>query len=194
MNQKYESLTIRDAFVLSKVVVNFKIAKKLMERLAGGRIHHISLEKKNIVEGSDGYKGICMELHFGDADRSVQRVELYLATKDIFKEGQAVYHFTETCKEVPALRLRNGVEKIYVCATSETAENASDPELQALLYYLLDAKDKRTNFIKMLDDEVGRVKSNSIYLNEYRRLQCEETEASQRAYAEYRQGRSKYKR
>lgn len=194
MDKKFEDLTIKDVFVLSKVMTNLKLARRLMEKLTGDKVHHVSLESKNIIEREDGSKGVFMELHICDIAQSVQRVELYVKTEDVFKKGCAVYHFAEQCEEIPGLRLQNGVHRIFVCATPEAAEAVRDLELKALLYYILDSKDRRTNLTKMLDDEVRRIKTNFIYEKEYRRLQCEETEASQRAYAEYRQGKSKYRR
>lgn len=183
MDRGYESLTIQDAFIISKVMANVKTAKRLMELLTGQKIYKIQYEKNNIVECVEGTKGISVELHMADAKQSVWKTELYLATRDVFKEGRAVYHFREQCYEVPRLELPGGVHRIFVCATKESAETVKDEGMKAFLHYMLHPEEKGSNLVKMLEDEVKRIKANSIYEKEYRQMRYEETETSQREYA-----------
>ncbi len=183
MDRGYENLTIQDAFILSKVMANVKTAKRLMELLTGQKIYKIQYEKNNIVECIEGTKGISVELHMANAGQSVWKTELYLATRDVFKEGQAVYRFRERCNEVPRLELPGGVHRIFVCATQETTEMVKDEGMKAFLNYMLNPEEKGSNLVKMLDDEVKRIKANRTYEKEYRQMRYEETEASQREYA-----------
>lgn len=183
MDRGYESLTIQDAFILSKVMANVKTAKRLMELLTGQKIYEIQYEKNNIVECVEGTKGISAELHMADAWQSVWKAELYLATQDFFKEGKTVYHFRERCDEVPRLELPGGIHRIFVCATQETVETVKDVGMKAFLNYMLNPVERGSNLVKMLDDEVKRIKANRTYEKEYRQMRYNETEASQRAYA-----------
>ncbi len=183
MDRGYESLTIQDAFILSKVMANVKTAKRLMELLTGQKIYKIQYEKNNIAECVEGIKGISVELHMADAVQSVWKTELYLVMRDVFKEGRAVYHFRERCDEVPRLELPGSVHKIFVCATQETSEAVKDEGLRVFLNYMINPEERGSNPVKMLDDEVKRIKANRIYEKEYRQMLYEETEASQRDFA-----------
>ncbi len=183
MDRGYESLTIQDAFILSKIMANVKTAKRLMELLTGQKIYKIQYDKNNIVECVTGMKGISVELHMADAKQSVWKTELYLATRDVFKEGRAVYHFRERCDGVTRLELPGGIHRIFVCATKESAETVKDEELKAFLNYMLNPGERGSNLVKMLDDEVKRIKANRTYEKEYRQIRYEETEANQRDFA-----------
>lgn len=183
MDRGYESLTIQDAFILSKVMANVKTAKRLMELLTGQKIYKIQYDKNNIVECVAETKGISVELHMADAKQSVWKTELYLATRDVFKEGRAVYHFRERCDGVTRLELPGGVHRFFVCATKESTETVKDEELKAFLNYMLNSEERKSNLVKMLDDEVKRIKANRTYEKEYRQMRYEETEASQRDFA-----------
>lgn len=183
MDRGYESLTIQDAFILSKVMANVKTAKRLMELLTGQKIYRVQYEKNNIVECIEGTKGISVELHMADARQSVWKTELYLAMRDVFKEKKAVYHFRARCDEVPRLELPGGVHRIFVCATKESAETVKDEGLKAFLNYMLNPEERESNLVKMLDDEVKRIKANRAYEKEYRQMRYEETEANQRDFA-----------
>ena len=183
MDRGYESLTIQDAFILSKIMANAKTAKRLMELLTGQKIYKIQYDKKNIVECVAGTKGISAELHMADAGQSVWKAELYLVTRDVFKEGRALYHFRERCDGVSRLELPGGVHRFFVCATKELAETVKDEELKAFLNYMLNSEERKSNLVKMLDDEVKRIKANRTYEKEYRQMRYEETEANQRDFA-----------
>lgn len=183
MDRGYESLTIQDAFILSKIMANVKTAKRLMELLTGQKIYKIQYDKNNIVECVAGTKGISVELHMADAKQSVWKTELYLATRDVFKEGRAVYHFRERCGEVLRLELPGGIHRIFVCATKESTEIVKDEGLKAFLNYMLNSEERGSNLVKMLDDEVKRIKANRTYEKEYRQMRYEETEANQRDFA-----------
>lgn len=183
MDLGYESLTIQDAFILSKVMANVKTAKRLMELLTGQKIYKIQYDKNNIVECVAGTKGISVELHMADAKQSVWKTELYLATRDVFKEGRAVYHFRERCDGVTRLELPGGIHRIFVCATKESTEIVKDEGLKAFLNYMLNPEERGSNLVKMLDDEVKRIKANRTYEKEYRQMRYEETEANQRDFA-----------
>lgn len=187
MDRGYENLTIQDAFILSKVMANVKTAKRLMELLTGQKIYKIQYDKNNIVECVAGTKGISVELHMADAGQSVWKTELYLATRDVFKEGRAVYHFRERCDGVSRLELPGGIHRIFVCATKESAETVKDEELKAFLNYMLNPEERGSNLVKMLDDEVKRIKANRTYEKEYRQMRYEETEANQRDFAKQMQ-------
>ncbi len=183
MDRGYESLTIQDAFILSKVMANVKTAKRLMELLTGQKIYRVQYDKNNIVECVEGTKGISVELHMADAGQSVWKTELYLVARDIFKEGRTVYHFRERCDGVTRLELPGGVHRFFVCATKESAETVKDEGLKAFLNYMLNPEERESNLVKMLDDEVKRIKANRAYEKEYRQMRYEETEANQRDFA-----------
>ena len=183
MDRGYESLTIQDVFILSKMMANVKTAKRLMELLTGQKIYKIQYDKNNIVECIEGTKGISVELHMADAGQSVWKTELYLVARDIFKEGRTVYHFRERCDGVTRLELPGGMHRIFVCATKDTAEMVNDEGLKAFLNYMLNSEERGSNLVKMLDDEVKRIKANRTYEKEYRQMRYEETEASQRDFA-----------
>ena len=183
MDRGYESLTVQDAFILSKIMANAKTAKRLMKLLTGQKIYKIQYDKNSIVECVAGTKGISVELHMADAGQSVWKTELYLVARDIFKEGRTVYHFRERCDGVTRLELPGGIHRIFVCATKESAETVKDEELKVFLNYMLNSEERGSNLVKMLDDEVKRIKANRTYEKEYRQLRYEETEANQRDFA-----------
>ena len=135
MDRGYESLTIQDAFILSKIMANAKTAKRLMELLTGQKIYRVQYDKNNIVECVVGTKGISVELHMADAGQSVWKTELYLVARDIFKEGRTVYHFRERCDGVTRLELPGGIHRIFVCATKESAETVKDDLCSAVSNY-----------------------------------------------------------
>lgn len=183
MDRGYESLTIQDAFILSKVMANAKTAKRLMELLTGQKIYKIQYDKNNIVECVAGTKGISVELHMADAKQSVWKTELYLVARDVFKEGREVYHFRERCDGMTRLELPGGIHRIFVCATKESTETVKDEGLKAFLNYMLNSEERKSNLVKMLDDEVKRIKANRTYEKEYRQMRYEKTEANQRDFA-----------
>lgn len=191
MEKKYEQLTIMDAFILSKVLENQRLARHLMEKLTGMKIRHIVYPSRNIVERRDGTKGVYMEIHIRDKERSVCSVQLFLCEKDVFRAGLHVYHFENRCEEIPELTLEGGLHRIFVCLTEDLDKEGEDEEIKALLYYMKDAADRRTNHIKMLDNEVQRVKRNIQFRKEYEELLREETEAQQRAYAQAKRAANK---
>lgn len=184
MEKKYETLTIMDAFMLSKVLMNQRLARHFMEKLTGMKIRHIVYPVKNIVERRDGTKGVYMELHLNDKERSVCSVQLFLCETDLFRAGLPVYHFENRCEEIPELTLDGGLHRIFVCLTEDIEKTEVDEEVKAFLYYMKDSQDKRTNHIKMLDSEVYRVRTNIQFRKEYEAIQREETEAKQKAYAQ----------
>ncbi len=183
MDKKYENLTICDAFILSKVMTNVKIAKRLMEKLTGRKIYKIEYEKNNIVEYGNEKRGISMVLYLADPTQSVRKTELYIGAEDTFGKGRAIYQFSERCNGVPGLELVDGISRIFVCATEESVDSVKDESLKAFLKYVTNPQERQSNFAKMLEDEVRRIKHNSVYEKEYRQLQHNEAEASQHAYA-----------
>lgn len=184
MDRKFEQLNVYDAFMLSKVMGNYKLAKRILEPLTGCKIKNIVCGKNNIVEGIDGKKGICLEAHiFGERSKKVF-IHLFLYNEDIFGAGRGVYRFEERCVEEPEIALDKSTMQIFVCATVETAAKETNEEIQALLYYLLNPGERRSNSIKMLNDELRRIQKNTLYQKEYRRYLQEETEANQRIYAQ----------
>lgn len=187
MDRKFEHLTMKDAFMLSKVMGNYKLARRLLEKLTGSKIKNILHPKKNIVMRSDGTKGIRLEIHVFDEKTTVQFVNLFMYTEDIFGGGRGVYRFEEQCLEIPGLTLESGEKQIFVCATIQAAEQEENEDIRAFLFYIMNPTDKRNNFVKMLDDEVRRVRHNSLYKKEYQRLLQEETEENQRIFARNRQ-------
>lgn len=186
MDRKFEQLTMKDAFVLSKVMGNYKLARRLLEKLAGSKIRNIRHPKNNIVVRSDGTQGIRLEMHVFDEETKVQFVNLFIYTEDVFDGGRGIYRFEEQCVEIPGLTLESGEKRIFVCATPQTAEQEENEDIKAFLYYIMNPRDKRNNFVRMMDDEVRRVLHNSLYKKEYQRLLQEETEESQRIYARSR--------
>ncbi len=191
MEKKYEQLTVMDAFILSKVLENQRLARHLMEKLTGMKIRHIVYPPKNIVERRDGTKGVYMEMHLHNPERSVCSVQLFLCEKDIFRYGLHVYHFVNRCEEIPVLTLDGGLHRIFVCLSDDLEEEGGDEEIKALLHYMKDAADRRTNHIKMLDSEVRRVRQNIQFRKEYEELIREKTEIQQRVYAETKRGGNK---
>jgi len=183
MDRGYESLTIQDAFILSKIMANVKTAKRLMELLTGQKIYKIQYEKNNIVECVVGTKGISVELHMADAKQSVWKAELCIANRDVYKEWRVGYQFRDRSSDVPRLELPGGIHRIFVCATKESTEIVKDEGLKAFLNYMLNPEERGSNLVKMLDDEVKRIKANRTYEKEYRQMRYEETEANQRDFA-----------
>lgn len=183
MDRMFEQLTVFDAFMLSKVMGNHKLAKRLLEPLIGCKVKDVVCVGRNIVERDDGKKGICLEVStFGGKSKKMM-LHLFLYAEDIFGAGRGVYRFEEQCVEEPGIVLDKGFMQIFVCATAETAEKERNEEIQAFLYYLLNPGEKRNNCIKMLNDELRRVRQNTQYKKEFRHYIQEETEASQRHYA-----------
>ncbi len=183
MDRMFEQLTVFDAFMLSKVMGNYKLAKRLLEPLIGCKIKDIICEGSGIVERSGGKKGICLEVSTFDGKSKNMMIHLFLYTEDIFGAGRGVYRFEEQCVEEPGIVLDKGFMQIFVCATAETAEKERSDEVKAFLYYLINPGERRNNCIKMLNDELRRVRQNVQYKKEYRQYIQEETEASQRRYA-----------
>lgn len=191
MEKKYEQLEITDAFIFSKVMNNYKLARRLVEKLMGKYIKNIVCPKNNIVVYSDGKKGISLEVKGFDEGNEVWNVRIFLCKEDIFGAGKSVYRFEEQCTDVPELILENGRKQIFVCAIPQTAEKEENEDIKAFLYYLMNSSDKRNNFARMLDDEVRRVRANVTYKKEYRNLLQAETEMNQRIYAESRRSGNK---
>lgn len=192
MNKKFADLAICDAFLLSQIMRNERVAKRFLEKITKVKVYKIDADKNNITEYGEGVNGIRLTVHIADILKSIWQMELYILKEDIFGKKKGVYHFTEQCRGIPALELQAGVHRIFICATPEISEAVADAELQALMAYILNHEEKRSNLVKMLDDEVCRVKNNSIYVKEYQRIQQEAVEASQREYARRRQGKSVY--
>ncbi len=192
MNGKFADLTICDAFLLSKVMRNERVAKKFLEKVTNTKIYKVTSEKNNIVEYTESVRGIKLTVHIANILKSTWKVELYILKEDIFGQGKGIYHFAEQCRGVPALELQEGTHRIFVCVTQETIGNTKDAEWQALAAYILNIEDKRSNLTKMINDEVRRVKHNSVYAKEYQRIQQNDMEASQREYARSRRGKSTY--
>lgn len=184
MDRKFEQLAISDAFILSKVMRHYKLAKRLLESLLECKIKDIVHPQNNIVERDDGKKGICLEVHTSERKSKILLLHLFLYEEDIFGAGRGVYRFAEQCMEDPGIKLDKEFMQIFVCATTETAEQEKNAEVQAFLYYLMNPREKRNNHIKMLHDELRRVRENILYKKEYRRYVQEETEESQRLYAQ----------
>lgn len=186
MDRKYEQLTIMDVFILGKVLENMKLGRRLMEKLTGRKIRYIVYPKNNIISRRDGTQGIYMEIHIHEEARKVQNVRLFLCGEDKFRFGCPIYRFEDRCKELPQLKLDGGLLQIFVAYTDKLEEQVQDEDVRAFLYYMKNPKDKRTNFVKMLDDEVRRIKMNKLFKKEYEAMQREETEMQQRAYAQAR--------
>lgn len=183
MDRMFEQLTVFDAFMLSKVMGNHKLAKRLLEPLIGCKIRDVICPQCSIVERDDGKKGICLEVStFSEKSKRIM-IHLFLYTEDIFGAGRGVYRFEEQCVEEPGIVLDKGFMQIFVCATAGTAGKETNEEIKAFLYYLVNPGERRNNCIKMLNDELRRVRQNSQYKKEYRHYMQEETEASQRRYA-----------
>ena len=189
MDNKFTDLTIREPFILSKIMQNERLARRLMEKLTGNTIFKVSCNQKYFVTHVRGCDGIVVELHLANLEQSVWRTELYITNRDVFGKGRPVYHFTERCREFPLLQLTEGMHRIFVCATEETIAMAKSEELKAILYYVMDADDRRSNFTKMLEDELNRIKRNPANAKVYRLMKWEETEAEQNAYAMKQRGR-----
>lgn len=184
MEHKFEHLTIMDAYIFGKVVKNSKIAKRFMEKLIGKRIHHVVSPKQNSVYRKDGLQGICVEVHMADEQRTVQMVQIYLCAEDIFGHKKGVYRFVSKCEELPELILKECRQEIFVCATVEPENTTLGEDIKAFLEYMKNPKIQRNNLVKMLDDEVRRIKTNALYKKEYAALQREKTERQQRDFAQ----------
>lgn len=87
---------------------------------------------------------------------------IFITQEDIFGNDQAIYTFTECCKEVPGLDLRAGTTKIFLNMKSKNGR----PELVSLLQYMKETdlrnpeilvKDTR---IEQLDEIVTEVKES----------------------------------
>lgn len=183
MDNKFADLTICEPFMLSKMMQNERLARRLMEKLTGNTIYKVSCNQKYFITHARGCDGIVVELHLANLEQSVWRTELYITNRDVFGKGRPIYHFTERCREFPLLQLEEGMHRIFVCATEETVAMAKNEELKAILYYVLNADDRRSNLAKMLADELGRIKRNPTNAKLYRLMKWEETEAEQVAYA-----------
>ncbi|MBQ7766611.1 MAG: hypothetical protein IJ397_07210 [Lachnospiraceae bacterium] len=192
MNKKFAELTVCDAFLLSKIMQNERVAKRFLEKITNVKVYKIDADKNNTVEYREGTNGIKLTVHIANVLKSIWKVELYILKEDIFGQGKSIYHFTEQCRGIPTLELQKGTHRIFICATQETLEKTGDAELQALVVYILNCEEKRSNLTKMLDDEVRRVKHNSIYVKEYQRMQQNDMEASQREFARRHQGKTAY--
>lgn len=184
MNRKFDQLTIMDAFIMEKVLGNVKIGRRFMKHLIGKRIHHIVCPKNNIVKQKDGTTGVFVEIYISGKEKRVINVTLYLCREDKFGRGCPVYCFEEICKEAPDLKPIESAQQIYIVPTDNLEDKQLDEEIKAFLYYIKNPKDKRTNLIKMIDDEVRRIKMNKLFKKEYEEQQREETEKQQRIYAE----------
>lgn len=190
MEKKRNEMSITDVYVLAKVMENVKIAKRLMEQLTGQRIYDIEYPKEKIVRRHDGSQGIQMELHFCGEQRKVCRMQLFVCREDIFGRGRSVYHFVQTCVEEPELSMN--AESIYVCPTEMAEEQKADKDIAALIDYIRNPQERKSNLVKMLDDEVVRIRSNPMFRKEYEAYTRKEMEYLQSEYARLHQRRKKH--
>ena len=183
MGKKFEQLTITDAYMLGKVLENQKIARRLLEKLIHKKIRYTVSHKRNIVRRHNGMQGIYVEAHLAEQEERILGIRIYLCEGDIFGLGRNVYRFANRCEEIPELLLEEGVLTIFICAAEKEEEEKSE-DIRAFLRYLARVDAGKNNFIRMIEEEIHRVKSNPLFKKEYLEIQREETEQKQRAYAQ----------
>jgi len=89
---------------------------------------------------------------------------IFICTKDPFHYGQSIYHFRNTCREIPELAYEEGRETIYLNAAG--SRDGLSPELKNLLDYIA-GKEVNDAYTAQLNQKVFGVITNKDWRAEY---------------------------
>ena len=78
MNKKFADLAICDAFLLSQIMRNERVAKRFLEKIIKVKVYKIDADKNNITEYGEGVNGIRLTVHIADILKSIWQTELYI--------------------------------------------------------------------------------------------------------------------
>ncbi len=98
---------------------------------------------------------------------------LFICTFDPFGKGLHRYTFTNTCLEVPGLKLNDGTYKIFFY-TDASADDVSD-EVKELLYYFTHSTDTvanntKSDMIKSIHEKVTYIRTDEAMGGEFMKL------------------------
>ena len=205
--KKWEDLTLANAFVFSKVLLNEKLCKKIIQELLDiPPIEDIRfLESEKIVDVDYETKSVRLDLYVQGIENTVYNIEMqvrntgelpqrsrqyqsiidvdilgkgedyrelpdsyviFICRVDIFKRGLYRYTFMNTCQELPDLKLEDGTQIVFLNTKGTIGDISEDTK--AFLDYI-EGQMSEKPFIRELEAEVMRVKSNREWRQQYMR-------------------------
>ena len=136
-----------------------------------GTVYNIEMQAANdddLAKRSRYYQSIIdMEL----LDKGLPYEELnqsfviFICNFDLFGKGRHIYTFKNLCTEDTQVRLEDETTKIFLNAKG-TLDDAS-PELKAFLNYVSTGVPSDDTFVKRLDEEVKKARTNRKWRREY---------------------------
>jgi len=207
--KKWENLTLADSFIFSKVMLNEKLCKKIIQEILDiPSIGHIKfLDSERVIDVDINTKSVRLDIYVQDGKNTVYNVEMqventgelpqrsrqhqsiidvdlldkgdkyielpnsyviFICLKDIFKQGLYRYTFMNTCCELPDLKLEDGTQIVFLNTKGTNGDISEDAK--AFLDYIEGQTSESDNpFIKELETEVMRIKSNSVWRKQYMR-------------------------
>ena len=140
-----------------------------------GTVYNIEMQAANdddLAKRSRYYQSIIdMEL----LDKGLPYEELnqsfviFICNFDLFGKGRHIYTFKNLCTEDTHIRLKDETTKIFLNAKG-TLDDAS-PELKAFLNYVSTGIPSDDTFVKRLDEEVKKARTNRKWRREYMKYQ-----------------------
>ena len=203
--EKWESLTLGNGFIFSKVMLNEALCKRVIQAVTDlppiDYIEYIEAEKTIDIRVDS--KSVRLDVYVQDEKGTVFNIELqavdtkelpersryyqsvvdldlidkgedyidisesyiiFICMEDVFGRGLSRYTFKNRCMELDHLTLDDGTTKIFLNSKGTIGEMNEDG--RNLLAYL-EGKVNDNEFIKELEAEVIKVKSNKKWRAEY---------------------------
>ena len=94
---------------------------------------------------------------------------IFICTFDPFGGSRYIYHFENLCREDPAIRLKDGTEKVFL-NTKGTRDDVGE-DLRRLLEYF-ESMVPRDAYTRELEDAVAEAREHTEWRREYMKLEA----------------------
>lgn len=140
-------------------------------------------EQKDLPKRSRYYQGM-IDLNLIERGAKYKELKksyiIFICLSDPFKKGFPLYHFYNTCKEMPDLQLNDEAHKLFVNAKGNI-DNATD-NMKAFLQYLCGMKTDNS-FIKKIDSAVEQAIKHDEWRTEYMTLLMRDKEKKEEGFS-----------
>ncbi len=134
------------------------------------RVYDIEMQRSDTVElplRSRYYQGM-IDLDYLEKGHAYKELPdsyiIFLCTFDLFKRGYHKYSFTPKCREVENLELKDGTDRIFICAGGDRDDVSED--MKSFISYLVSGT-ANSPLTSRIDTKVREAIEKRLWRNEY---------------------------
>lgn len=142
---------------------------------ADNTVYNVEMQAKNtgdLSERSRYYQSV-IDINMIEKGTSYRKLKksyiIFICTFDPFGGSRYIYHFENLCREDPAIRLKDGTEKVFL-NTKGTRDDVGE-DLRRLLEYF-ESMVPRDAYTRELEDAVAEAREHTEWRREYMKLEA----------------------